>query len=128
MPFFPGLRIIPEILPPTVQTALLSRLLHRDLSNSIHQTNVHKFYTIPYPPTSASQPSRSFFSLPPSTTPTFHPKDPTIHKPLSVTQFLNKKLRWLTLGGQYDWTAKLYPPGQAPAFPPDIAALLKFVF
>jgi alkylated DNA repair protein alkB homolog 1 len=102
--------------------------LHRDLSNSQHQTNIHKFYTIPYPPSSASQPSQSFFSLPPSTAPTFHPKDPAIHKPLSVTQFLTKKLRWLTLGGQYDWTAKRYPPGQPPAFPPDIAALLKAVF
>lgn len=116
------------MLPPSTQIALLSKLLHRDLSNPLHQTNVHKFYTIPYPPSSASQTSRSFFSLPPSTTPIFQPKDPTIHKPLSITQFITKKLRWLTLGGQYDWTAKLYPPGRPPAFPPDIAELLKAMF
>jgi DNA alkylation damage repair protein AlkB len=41
---------------------------------------------------------------------------------------LNKKLRWITLGGQYDWTNKLYPAEAPPQFPPDIAELLQFLF
>jgi alkylated DNA repair protein alkB family protein 1 len=41
---------------------------------------------------------------------------------------LTRKLRWLTLGGQYDWTAKRYPTSPPPPFPPDIAALLTAVF
>jgi alkylated DNA repair dioxygenase AlkB len=41
---------------------------------------------------------------------------------------LTKKLRWVTLGGQYDWTAKEYPSGPPPAFPADIANLLQAAF
>ena len=70
----------------------------------------------------------SFFSLLPSSAPLLLPKDPDIHRPLSVLQFLNKKLRWLTLGGQYDWTAKVYPPGEPPKFPKDVADLLRGLF
>ena len=41
---------------------------------------------------------------------------------------LESKLRWITLGAQYDWTKKAYPDEAPPAFPPDIAALLKLLF
>ncbi|KAK4988823.1 hypothetical protein LTR50_003668 [Elasticomyces elasticus] len=58
----------------------------------------------------------------------FQPLDPTVHKPLSTSQFLNKKLRWMTLGGQYDWTRKLYPEDPPPPFPPDIADLVQGCF
>ncbi len=34
----------------------------------------------------------------------------------------------MTLGGQYDWTNRVYPGEQPPAFPLDIAALLKGLF
>lgn len=57
-----------------------------------------------------------------------HPLDPTVHKPLSIPQLLNKKLRWTTLGGQYDWTAKRYPATPPPAFPPDTKKLLESLF
>jgi alkylated DNA repair protein alkB family protein 1 len=56
------------------------------------------------------------------------PLDPSIHKPISVRQMLNRKLRWMTLGGQYDWTKKEYPEkarGEEVPFPPDIAAFLR---
>ncbi len=56
------------------------------------------------------------------------PKDPAIHKPITYAQMLESKLRWITLGGQYDWTNKIYPEEAPPAFPPDIAALLKQLF
>jgi alkylated DNA repair dioxygenase AlkB len=45
-----------------------------------------------------------------------------------MTQFLVKKLRWLTLGSQYDWTTRSYDKSAAMAFPSDIAALVKEMF
>ncbi|KAF4543226.1 Alkylated DNA repair protein [Lasiodiplodia theobromae] len=119
----PGLHIIPSLLPDSTQRLLLSRLIHRDLSNPAHQTNVHLHYHVPYPPESSS-----FFGYSPSSEPHFQPKDPQVHKPLSITQFLNRKLRWVTLGGQYDWTRKEYPSTMPPPFPSDVGGLLKGVF
>ncbi|OJD36600.1 alkylated dna repair protein [Diplodia corticola] len=125
LPFLtlPGLHIVPSLFPDSIQRSLLSRLIHRDLANPAHQTNVHLHYHVPYPPESLS-----FFEHPPSSEPQFLPKDPQVHKPLSMTQFLNRKLRWVTLGGQYDWTRKVYPPTKPPPFPADVGALLKGVF
>jgi alkylated DNA repair protein alkB homolog 1 len=45
-----------------------------------------------------------------------------------MAQFLERKLRWVTLGGQYDWTKKQYPQESPPPFPPDIADLLQGIF
>jgi DNA alkylation damage repair protein AlkB len=56
------------------------------------------------------------------------PKDPAIHKPLSIQRVLERKLRWMTLGGQYNWTDKKYPSGPPPSFPEDIATLLRKMF
>jgi alkylated DNA repair protein alkB homolog 1 len=47
---------------------------------------------------------------------------------LNIPTFLNKKLRWMTLGGQYDWTKKAYPPDPPPAFPSDIKTLVDRIF
>ncbi|EAW06573.1 oxidoreductase, 2OG-Fe(II) oxygenase family [Aspergillus clavatus NRRL 1] len=136
-----GLQLIPSILPPAIQIELLSRLLHRDLSNNEHQTNLHLHYDITYPDQASSthQPdlapaengqrasqSVSFFEDDPSRV--LYPKDPQVHRPLTVQQILTKRLRWVTLGGQYDWTAKVYPPGCPPSFPNDVASLLRAVF
>ncbi|KAK3623427.1 hypothetical protein LTR56_021603 [Elasticomyces elasticus] len=44
----PDLLIYPNILPEAVQLRLLDKLLHRDLSNPQHQTNVHLHYNVPY--------------------------------------------------------------------------------
>ncbi|KAK3628666.1 hypothetical protein LTR56_018481 [Elasticomyces elasticus] len=41
---------------------------------------------------------------------------------------LDKKLRWMTLGGQYDWTNKVYPEGPPPPFPKDIKNLVEGLF
>lgn len=59
---------------------------------------------------------------------TLIPKDPSIHRPISTSDFLEKKLRWMTLGGQYDWSAKRYPPESPPPFPADLKQLLKGLF
>ncbi|OJJ45433.1 hypothetical protein ASPZODRAFT_69923 [Penicilliopsis zonata CBS 506.65] len=140
-----GLRMIPALFPPTVQTELLSRLLHRDLSNKDHLTNVHLHYDVTYPKQvsttadaqgdAAASPCvqspisnkvRSFFED--DLLRMINPKEPAVHKPITVQEMLNKKLRWMTLGGQYDWTSKVYPEGQPPLFPQDTAKLLRSVF
>ncbi|KAE8854919.1 hypothetical protein PTNB29_09170 [Pyrenophora teres f. teres] len=123
----PGLHILPTLLPPEIQSLLLSRLLHRDLSNPAHLTNIHTHYNLTYPPSPSSNPS--FFTIPPKTpTPIAHPLNPTIHTALPIHPLLTKKLRWTTLGGQYDWTLKCYPPSAPPPFPADIRQLLEDVF
>ncbi|WEW58102.1 hypothetical protein PRK78_003569 [Emydomyces testavorans] len=139
----PGLQILPSLLPPPVQIEILSRLLHRDLCNKRHQTNLHLHYNISYPVSSCDASERpqsveglhrdtvetgnsSFFRDEP--TRLLSPKDPTVHRPLSIQAALSSKLRWMTLGGQYNWTSKEYPPGAPPPFPPDIGALLHSIF
>lgn len=105
-----------------MQKDLLSCLLHRDLSDPKHKTNLHLHYDVSYPPDNSS-----FFSAsPPSIS--FHPKDTNVHKPLSVKAGLEKKIRWVTLGGQYDWTNKVYPAEEPPEFPRDVAGLVRDVF
>jgi alkylated DNA repair protein alkB family protein 1 len=96
---------------------LLSKLLHRDLANPDHKTNVHLHYDIQY-----LEENASFFSLNPETV-AFRRKDPAARN-ISNREILNKKLRWMTLGGQYNWTEKVYPPGPTPPFPADIAKLI----
>lgn len=56
------------------------------------------------------------------------PKDPAVHRTLTIKQVLEKKLRWVTLGGQYDWTNKVYPDETPPSFPIDVANLLRGCF
>jgi alkylated DNA repair protein alkB family protein 1 len=119
-----GLHMIPSLLPPEVQVALLSRLLHRDLAQASHLTNIHTHYNISYPPSGSS-----FFSVSPTSTDAIaHPMDTSVHRPLAVSQLLHKKMRWMTLGGQYDWTRKCYPETTPPPFPSDIRLLLESVF
>lgn len=124
--------MIPSLFPPTVQLELLSRLFHRDLSSPEHQTNLHSHYNVTYPQAPSRDDSNrsdqqpSFFEDDP--TRLLHPKDPTMHKPITVQSMLEKKLRWATLGGQYDWTAKVYPRDSPPPFPDDITTLLRAAF
>jgi len=121
-----GLYVFPSLLSQHTQLHLLTQLFHRDLSNPLHQTNLHMHYSIPYPSSPPDQP-KSFFSSEAHSL-VFEPKDPSVHKPLSTTQVLNKKLRWMTLGGQYDWTQKIYPTTKPPPFPADVAQLVEGLF
>lgn len=127
-----GLFIYPRLLSPEVQLALLDKILHRDLSDPQHLTNVHLFHEMVYANNDRHaldevlEPKRSFFAMDPDAR--LLPKDANMHKPMSIARMLHRKLRWITLGGQYDWTAKVYPPEQPPAFPRDIARLLKALF
>lgn len=110
---------MPSLLSQAVQKHVLSLLLHRDLVSQKHQTNLHLHHALDYPEDGAS-----FFSLPKSQV-IATPKDPQVHKSLSVEQILQRKLRWLTLGGQYDWTNKVYPDQIPPDFPLDLAKLIQ---
>ncbi|KOS22039.1 Alpha-ketoglutarate-dependent dioxygenase abh1 [Escovopsis weberi] len=123
-PLLPGLLIIPNLIPPSVQVALLDTMLHRDLSNPVHQTNMHLHYTLPYP----EPPASSFFSMAPDSPASFLPKDPAVHKPLSIKQVLQRRLHWVTLGGQYDWTNRVYPAEAPPEFPADLSGFLQALF
>ncbi|PQE14641.1 hypothetical protein CJF31_00007710 [Rutstroemia sp. NJR-2017a BVV2] len=122
---FPGLRILPGLLPPECQTLFLSRLLHRELANPLHKTNLHDDYEIPFPP-----PDSSFFTYPQSAkNQVFVPRNPdSKHKPLNAAQVLQKKLRWLTLGSQYDWNTRAYPSTSPTPFPADISKLVTSLF
>lgn len=126
-PLLPGLLIVPSLLPPAVQKTLLSRLVHRDLSVPTHQTNLHLHYGLPYPQDEEGKPA-SFFTMPPDSPVTFQPKDPSVHKPLSMKQVMERRLHWVTLGGQYDWTNRVYPGEAPPIFPPDITGFLEDLF
>ncbi|KIL92448.1 hypothetical protein FAVG1_03626 [Fusarium avenaceum] len=126
-PLLPGLLILPALLPPAVQNTLLDRVVHRDLSVKNHQTNLHLHYSLPYPEGETDY-DRSFFSIDPDTPASFLPKDPSVHKPLSIKQVMQRKLHWVTLGGQYDWTNRVYPEELPPMFPDDISRLLEDIF
>lgn len=125
-----GLFIYPSLLPLGVQVALLNRLIHRDLSNPDHKSNLHLHYDLPYNSYSTisnnTSHDMSFFRV--DLTASLRPKDPSVHKTLTVKQMLERKLRWMTLGGQYNWTTKVYPEEIPPEFPQDIAQLLKGLF
>lgn len=128
-----GLLIVPSLIPLASQKVLVSRLIHRELPDSQHNTNVHLHYDLMYydgqqPGSSQAGYEQSFFNYSPSSDVKFLPKDITVHKPISVSKFLNKSLRWVTLGGQYNWTEKVYPDEQPPRFPSDIARLLGNLF
>lgn len=128
-PLIPGLLVVPSLLPPSIQQSLLSRLIHRDLSQPHHQTNLHLHHNLPYPERDAitSEP-QSFFTYPPDSDTMFIPKDPSVHKPLSMKQVMERRLHWVTLGGQYDWTNRVYPGEEPPSFPEDVAGLLETLF
>ena len=129
--------MVASLIPPKSQLELLSRLLHRDLADPRHKTNVHLHHKIPYhalrpgssPPIGAESetPRLSFFDMSPKCPELFVPFDGEVHKDITVSQFLDRKLRWVTLGGQYDWTQKKYHANNPP-FPADIAAFTQTLF
>lgn len=134
-PMLPGLLLVPNLMPPSIQKALVSRLVHRDLSQPHHQTNMHLNYNVHYPEKDATinedapvDESASFFMIPPDSRTQFTPKDTSVHRPLSMKQVMERKLSWVTLGGQYDWTNRVYPGDKPPEFPHDISGFLETLF
>lgn len=132
---------MPALLSLGTQRDLLSRLMHGVLADKRHKSNVHLHYQVTYDATHGeeyidqqiasnklSSKNTSFFNISPDSSDLFMPINPDLHKPITISQFLHRKLRWLTLGGQYDWTAKAYPAEEPPAFPEDIATLIRDLF
>ncbi|KAI1810476.1 hypothetical protein GGS20DRAFT_589512 [Poronia punctata] len=127
-PLLPGLLIIPSLVPLNLQRCLLSKIIHRDLSNPTHKTNLHLHYNLPYREEETNNDGRSFFSYSPDASERLVPKDPDVHKPLSIKQVLERRLSWVTLGGQYNWTEREYPSEEPPTFPEDISGFLHTLF
>ncbi|KAL1311826.1 hypothetical protein AAFC00_001902 [Neodothiora populina] len=161
---FPGLQLYHSLLPPEIQVLFLSRIMHRDLSNPNHKTNINSEYDVPYPllieskseddtsstsndtneqdqPNDPQAPRHSFFTLPPQSNGTKNnankwtlrplPSSTTTNKPLkplNPAQHLTKKLRWLTLGHQYNWPTRSYSGLDSTRFPPDIESLVSHLF
>ena len=130
---------MPSLLSTKMQWLLVDHLLHQALANPLHMTNVHFHHQVPYDEVastgnssirrgSGSQDERSFFDIGPHSQCAFVPKNPAVHKPFSISQFLQKKLRWITVGAQYDWTEKVYPERNDPPFPPRIASFVRELF
>ncbi|KAI1164389.1 hypothetical protein F5B18DRAFT_615320 [Nemania serpens] len=131
-PLLPGLLILPSLIPPAIQKTLVTKIIHRDLSNPTHQTNLHLHFNLPYRDGDNDDDddgnARSFFSYGPESSARFTPKDPEVHRPLSIKQVLERRLSWVTLGGQYNWTDREYPNQLPPEFPRDIAGFLQTLF
>ncbi|KIW08760.1 uncharacterized protein PV09_00698 [Verruconis gallopava] len=130
---FPGLQILPGLLPPEIQQHFTSQILHNELANERHKNNLMPDYNIPYPgPRSTQRPTefKSFFTYPQnsSTGANLVPKTPESAKSLNMAQFLTSKLRWLTIGDQYDWPTRTYTRGGPSTFPPDLAGLVNGLF
>jgi alkylated DNA repair protein alkB family protein 1 len=128
---FPGLQVVCGLLPPETQTLFTSCLMHRDLANAAHKINLQADYVIPYPPEPTTEPMRfdsSFFTRERAA-----PEDclvplvPEKQNPLNTEQFLYTKLRWLTLGEQYDWPTRSYSKHATP-FPEDLSRLVTGLF
>ncbi|PNS13839.1 tRNA (guanine-N(7)-)-methyltransferase [Sphaceloma murrayae] len=120
---YPGLRILPGVLPLEAQILFISQVLHRDLANPLHKINLTADHDLTYPPPS---PHSSLFSYLPTDTPST-PKSPS-QPPLPMSTFLSRKLRWLTLGTQYDWPTRSYPRHSPTPFPSDLSALITALF
>lgn len=145
--------MVPALLPEPAQKILLATLMHQMLAAPCHKTNVHAHHEIPYHATHAThdiyagsseayraQPEgdvldeppmpfeTSFFNMSPESSELFQPLNPETHQPMKVSQFLRKKLRWLTLGAQYDWTRKIYPKTNYPPFPAELAIFTQKLF
>ncbi|KAL5114155.1 hypothetical protein ACEQ8H_007952 [Pleosporales sp. CAS-2024a] len=128
---FPGLQVVCGLLPPETQVLFISCLMHRDLADAGHKINLQADYDISYPPKSSQGPIRfdsSFFTRERAA-----PEDRLVpkvvekQKPLNMDQFLYTKLRWLTLGEQYDWPTRSYAKHATP-FPEDLSKLVTGLF
>ncbi|KAF2260328.1 hypothetical protein CC78DRAFT_547543 [Lojkania enalia] len=130
---FPGLQVIPGLLPPETQILFTSCLMHRDLADQGHKINLQADYNIPYPQQMGLSAGPRRFDTSFFTRERAAPEDILIpkvlekQKPLNNEQFLYSKLRWLTLGEQYDWPTRSYAKHSTP-FPNDLTRLVMGLF
>lgn len=93
------------------------------MSDPQHKSNIHFHHDLRYP-----SKGRSFFNYSPNDDDKVVPKPGSGQKAMTMRKLLGRKLRWITLGGQYDWTNKVYPDEKPPAFPSDLQNLLRGLF
>lgn len=130
---FPGLQVVSKLLPPETQVLFTSCLMHRDLADRGHKINLQTDFNISYPTQpkefqGTQQFHNSFFLRERAATQDLLiPKMPEKRKPLNNEQFLYTKLRWLTLGEQYDWPTRSYAKHATP-FPGDLSKLVTGLF
>lgn len=104
----PGLVIIPDFLPIQVQKTLVEDIIENLISDPAHLSNLDAHYINP------QSSMRHLFDEQADDNSCFsehalQPINTSIHAPLSLSTVRSKKLRWITLGGQYNWTTKVYP-------------------
>lgn len=117
----PGLQILPDFFPVAVQAELVNIVNSELIGDPQHVSNLDLHYQ------SASTLLSELFEDTNGPSVLF-PRDKTLHTPLEKTAVRERKLRWITLGGQYNWTTKEYPtftPGAPgfPHFPPKLVPL-----
>jgi alkylated DNA repair protein alkB family protein 1 len=105
----PGLIILPNLLSPKAQRYLVKRAL-KDYTQSPNRTNLDAHYKVPKcGPWNYAQSATEI--------------DPELPSP----DLLLKKLRWTTLGYQYDWSTKQYHPEHRFPMPEDLDELMKAI-
>ncbi|KAK9379026.1 uncharacterized protein V2V93DRAFT_374796 [Kockiozyma suomiensis] len=119
----PGLRIYPGLLSPEIQRQLIVDIIEEYLPPKEHLTNLHSAYSLPEP--------FNLFGYPPDLSISQSSSSATAAaSPTTLSALQSRKLRWVTLGGQYNWTTKQYPSWEPqtsgfPAFPPSLTTLLR---
>ncbi|EPX71121.1 alkB protein [Schizosaccharomyces octosporus yFS286] len=115
----PGLIILKDCVSPDLQKYLLKEIMFEQLQDSKNKTNLSPFYKLPLETDSIwrryhdGRECDLIEGIPPT-------------KPATVERLIQKKLRWVTLGEQYDWTEKVYPdPALSPPFPTRLASFVE---
>lgn len=117
----PGFTVYPDLLTPDVQRTMIEQIVQDHLPEPRHLSNLTPFYHLPHP----------FNIFDDSNDPILH-KDST-KSSTTMHSIRSKQLRWITLGGQYNWTSKEYPtftPGEDgfPPFPEPLRQVLHGMF
>lgn len=120
----PGLQIFPGLIPSRVQKQIVTETVEHYIPEKLHKSNLTPHYELPE--------RLELFNLPSDLTVIPKPEFSFL-KPLTIAQIRESKLRWITLGGQYNWTDKVYPSFEKgspefPEFPAKLANLLKSIF
>lgn len=117
----PGIRVLVNALPASAQRQLVAETIAEYIPPKEHLSNLDLHYALPRP----------FDIFPPNSDVDDWPIPHKLEgkKPTTIRQARDKNLRWVTLGGQYDWTAKVYPSfSDVPPFPPKLAELVSGLF
>ncbi len=130
-----GLYIISKFFPKSIQESLILKTLKNYIPSEKHLNNLDLHYNIKRPLYILKSLSLDNEEKLKYNDLIIKPKDSQLvpqlkkQKNLSMFEISDKKLRWITLGGQYNWTNKKYPSFEIgskffPFFPNDLKNLL----